>query len=81
MGTAHTLVQADCLEWLEPGADGAYAADRFDLIFLDPPSFSNSSRMRRTLDVQRDHAWLIESAMRLLRADGMLVFSCNRRHC
>ncbi|MCP4472443.1 MAG: bifunctional 23S rRNA (guanine(2069)-N(7))-methyltransferase RlmK/23S rRNA (guanine(2445)-N(2))-methyltransferase RlmL [Gammaproteobacteria bacterium] len=51
----------------------------FDLIFLDPPSFSNSSKMRETLDIQRDHASLIGLAMDLLKSDGLLLFSTNRR--
>ena len=51
----------------------------FDLIFLDPPSFSNSSAMARDLDIQRDHATLVDGAMRLLRSDGLLLFSTNKR--
>ena len=53
--------------------------DRYDVIFLDPPSFSNSKRMQVSLDVQRDHETLVEQAMALLHPDGTLVFSCNRR--
>jgi 23S rRNA (guanine2445-N2)-methyltransferase / 23S rRNA (guanine2069-N7)-methyltransferase len=67
------LVQADCLAWLKT------AQQQFDLILLDPPSFSNSSRMQGTLDVQRDHAALISAAMRCLRTQGTLYFSNNRR--
>jgi 23S rRNA G2069 N7-methylase RlmK/C1962 C5-methylase RlmI len=51
----------------------------YDLILLDPPSFSNSSKMRQTLDIQRDHESLIAGAMRLLAKDGLLVFSTNKR--
>lgn len=51
----------------------------YDLIFFDPPSFSNSSKMQQTLDIQRDHAPLITQAMQLLAADGLLLFSTNRR--
>lgn len=69
----HELVRADCLQWLRT------AASRYDLILLDPPSFSNSKRMRQALDVQRDHGMLIELAMPLLNAGGKLVFSTNRR--
>ena len=71
----HRLVQADCLAWLTTAGGG----ERYDTIFLDPPSFSTSKRMRDTLDVQRDHAELIARAMRLLKPDGVLIFSCNRR--
>ena len=49
----------------------------FDLIFLDPPTFSNSKRMQGVLDVQRDHPELIEHCMRLLAPRGLLLFSTN----
>ncbi|HEV2228712.1 MAG TPA: bifunctional 23S rRNA (guanine(2069)-N(7))-methyltransferase RlmK/23S rRNA (guanine(2445)-N(2))-methyltransferase RlmL [Steroidobacteraceae bacterium] len=71
---AHALVQADCREWL---ADAAARAPRFDLIFLDPPTFSNSKRMEGVLDVARDHAQLIDACARLLAPGGLLVFSTN----
>ena len=51
----------------------------FDIIFLDPPSFSNSAKMADTLDIQRDHASLIGNAMKLLNRKGILLFSTNRR--
>ena len=71
-GREHVLVQADVLEWLR----GAPAA-AWDLIFLDPPTFSNSKKMRGTLDVQRDHVELIRATARLLAPGGVLVFSTN----
>jgi 23S rRNA (guanine2445-N2)-methyltransferase / 23S rRNA (guanine2069-N7)-methyltransferase len=49
----------------------------YDLIFLDPPTFSNSKRMDDILDVQRDHAALIDASMALLAPGGKLVFSTN----
>ena len=49
----------------------------FDLIFLDPPTFSNSSSMTGVLDVQRDHPGLIAACMRRLAPGGSLVFSTN----
>ena len=73
-GQQHTFIQADCMEWLRR------CRDWFDVIFLDPPSFSNSKRMPTTLDVQRDHLMLIDSAMRLLLPGGQLFFSTNLRH-
>ncbi len=73
----HQFVQADCLEWLEKG--GVYKRQTFDLIFLDPPTFSTSKRMSEAFDVQRDHKRLIELAMALLSAQGVLVFSNNFR--
>lgn len=73
-GASHDLVQADCREWLK---DTARAGGRFDLIFLDPPTFSNSKRMDTVLDVARDHPALIDGCMRLLAPAGLLVFSSN----
>jgi 23S rRNA (guanine2445-N2)-methyltransferase / 23S rRNA (guanine2069-N7)-methyltransferase len=70
----HELERADCLEWL---AVHSAAGPRFDLIFLDPPTFSNSKRMAGVLDVQRDHVGMIRRALALLRAGGRLVFSTN----
>jgi len=73
-GPRHELERADCLEWLvreEP------AGARFDLIFVDPPTFSNSKRMEGVLDVQRDHVGLIRRSLKLLRPGGRLVFSTN----
>lgn len=72
-GAAHEGVQADCLAWL------AEPRGRWDLIFLDPPSFSNSARMRGTLDVQRDHVMLLRGALRQLAPGGELLFSTNRK--
>ena len=71
---AHELIQADCLQWLRAGAR---TGERYDLIFLDPPTFSNSKRMPGVLDVGRDHAGLIDACMRLLSPGGLLVFSTN----
>ena len=70
----HELLRADCLEWLERAAAAGAA---FDLVFLDPPTFSNSKRMQGVLDVQRDHVGMVRRAMALLRPGGRLVFSTN----
>ncbi len=70
----HELVQADCRQWLE---DAVAAAERYDLVFLDPPTFSNSKRMQGVLDVNRDHSSLIELSSQLLNREGLLVFSTN----
>lgn len=70
----HEFVQADCLRWLD---EAVRARARYDLIFLDPPTFSNSKRMQRVLDVQRDHGELIGQCMQLLAPGGVLVFSTN----
>jgi 23S rRNA (guanine2445-N2)-methyltransferase / 23S rRNA (guanine2069-N7)-methyltransferase len=68
----HELLQADCLQFMAEATPA-----RWDLIFLDPPTFSNSKRMDEVLDTQRDHATLIAHCMRLLAPGGLLVFSTN----
>jgi 23S rRNA (guanine2445-N2)-methyltransferase / 23S rRNA (guanine2069-N7)-methyltransferase len=73
-GRQHTFIQADCREWLEESVPGR---ERYDLIFLDPPTFSNSKRMEGVLDVERDHPALIDACVRLLAPDGLIVFSTN----
>jgi 23S rRNA (guanine2445-N2)-methyltransferase / 23S rRNA (guanine2069-N7)-methyltransferase len=73
-GREHELYRADCLQWLE---EQEAAGPRFDLIFVDPPTFSNSKRMEGVLDVQRDHVGMIRRSLRLLRPSGRLVFSTN----
>lgn len=73
-GQKHELIQADVLVWLEEEAER-----RYDLIFLDPPTFSTSKRMQDTLDIQRDHQALIRAAGRLLSPGGTLIFSTNFR--
>ncbi len=70
----HRLYRADCLQWLE---EQEPMGARFDLIFVDPPTFSNSKRMDGVLDVQRDHVGMIRRSLKLLRPDGRLVFSTN----
>jgi len=73
-GEAHAWVQADCREWLR---DTARGSERFDLVFLDPPTFSNSKRMQGVLDIARDHPELIDACARLLAPEGLLIFSTN----
>ncbi|UKH21211.1 bifunctional 23S rRNA (guanine(2069)-N(7))-methyltransferase RlmK/23S rRNA (guanine(2445)-N(2))-methyltransferase RlmL [Actinobacillus pleuropneumoniae] len=67
------LFQADCLQWLSE------CRERFELIFVDPPTFSNSKRMEDSWDVQRDHIKLMTQLKRILMADGIIVFSNNKR--
>ncbi|MBA1145859.1 bifunctional 23S rRNA (guanine(2069)-N(7))-methyltransferase RlmK/23S rRNA (guanine(2445)-N(2))-methyltransferase RlmL [Ectothiorhodospiraceae bacterium WFHF3C12] len=74
----HRLERADCLKWLAEQSRGR-PANRFDLIFLDPPTFSTSKGMTGTLDTQRDHPTLIRQAMALLAPGGTLIFSTNAR--
>ncbi|HEY5849170.1 MAG TPA: bifunctional 23S rRNA (guanine(2069)-N(7))-methyltransferase RlmK/23S rRNA (guanine(2445)-N(2))-methyltransferase RlmL [Lysobacter sp.] len=71
-GTRHRLVQADALTWLE--AD----TQQYDLIFCDPPTFSNSKRAE-DFDVQAEHVRLLRAAVERLADDGALYFSNNFR--
>ncbi len=74
----HQLVRANCLDWLE---NQAQQADKmqFDLIFLDPPTFSNSKKMDEAFDIQNDHVAVIHHASSLLATNGTLYFSTNFR--
>jgi len=72
----HVLERGDVLVWLK---EAARAGQRFDVIVLDPPSFSTSKAMRDTLDIQRDHPQLIMACTRLLARGGVLYFSTNLR--
>lgn len=80
-GARHEFSRANCLEWLERERLRLNSRERrrFDLIFLDPPTFSNSKGMDGELDIQRDHVKLIGMAARLLAPGGTLVFSTNSR--
>lgn len=79
-GPAHRLVRADCVEWLRAGGPVRGESGGYHLVFLDPPTFSNSKRMGDvTLDVQRDHVELITKAAGLLEPSGTLLFSTNNR--
>jgi 23S rRNA (guanine2445-N2)-methyltransferase / 23S rRNA (guanine2069-N7)-methyltransferase len=72
-GRQHRLMHADCLRWLRE------SDEQFDLIFIDPPTFSNSKRMEDDFDVQRDHMMLMQNLKRLLRHGGTIMFSNNKR--
>jgi 23S rRNA (guanine2445-N2)-methyltransferase / 23S rRNA (guanine2069-N7)-methyltransferase len=72
-GEHHRVEKEDCRKWLQ-GSSAQY-----DLILLDPPSFSNSKAMHQSFDVQRDHTELVKLAMARLRNTGTLYFSNNRR--
>ncbi len=73
----HKIIRADCSVWLDKEAQ--QTTEQFNLIFLDPPTFSNSKRMEDIFDVQKDHVTLINNALRLLTTDGILYFSTNFR--
>lgn len=73
-GNTNRLLQADVLAWLEQPP-----REQFDLIVLDPPTFSNSKRMDDTLDIQRDHVMLLNRVLRLCAPGGTVYFSTNYR--
>ena len=66
------FVHADVLQYLDE-----LATDNFDLVILDPPTFSNSKRMKDFLDIQQDHAELINKCLRVMKKGGLLYFSTN----
>jgi 23S rRNA (cytosine1962-C5)-methyltransferase len=72
----HQIVRADVFQYLQTGIE---QGKQFDLIVMDPPSFSNSKKMLDILDIQRDQAKLVDGAMKLLAKDGLLFFSNNLR--
>lgn len=69
----HQFIETDVMTWLRQ------CRDRFDVIFIDPPTFSNSKKMQDVFDVQRDHVELLTLAMRLLIPGGICYFSTNFR--
>ena len=71
---AYAFEQADCLQWLKA------CRRKYDLIFIDPPSFSNSKRMQDSWDVQRDHLAMLSDAVKALNPGGTIVFSNNLRN-
>ena len=74
-GPEDRFERADAVMWV---TQARRAGMRFDLIIVDPPTFSNSKSMgTRTWDVQRDHAELLIGVSRLLSEEGVAVFSCN----
>ncbi len=72
----HQLVKADCNEWVKQQGK---EQQEFDIIFLDPPTFSNSTSMQHDWDVQKNHESMIDDCMAILSDTGTLVFSNNYR--
>lgn len=81
----HHFVKADVLAWVDKQAEragsDAGSVDLYDVVFLDPPTFSNSKTMgRRTWDIQRDHVMLLSKVVKLVASGGTIVFSGNLRN-
>ena len=76
-GKTHRFERADCMQWIKEARRGK---QRWDLVFVDPPAFSNSKKMgKRIFDIQRDHVELLVGVSRLLARGGQAIFSCNLR--
>ena len=75
-GGEHQFEQADCLMWIDKAL---LRGLKFGLIFLDPPTFSNSKRMEGSFDIQKDHVELLQKTAALLEPSGILIFSNNFR--
>jgi len=73
-GHKYQFIQADCLDWLKKNTTA------FDIVFIDPPTFSNSKRMEDSFDVQRDHVALITDALKSLAVGGEIFFTNNKRN-
>ena len=73
---AFSLIRSDVLQFIQEAAQNR---SRWDIIILDPPGFSNSKKMRGTLDIRRDYRELIERCLALLAPGGMLYFSANAK--
>ncbi len=71
----HSFLQADVLQFLQ----NDLPQNAYDLIFLDPPTFSNSKRMNQVLDIDKDHPWMIKECLKALKREGVLLFSTNKR--
>lgn len=71
-GSSFQYERADVKQWLD-----LIPAASYDLIVMDPPTFSNSKKMNEILDIQHDHVNLVRTCMRLLSTTGVLFFSTN----
>ena len=72
-GPLHQTIEADCLDWLRQ------SQERYGLVFVDPPTFSNARHRKQIFDIQKDHPGLLRLAMQRLARNGVLVFSTNSR--
>lgn len=71
----HTFVTENALDWMEDNRH----KPKYDIIFLDPPTFSNSKKMLKDFDVERDQTFLVDASMDMLKPGGILFFSNNKR--
>ena len=71
---SHSFIREDVFKYLKSNSE-----EKYDLIYLDPPTFSNSKKMDQILDIQRDQNKLVEACMGMLKDDGYLIFSNNKK--
>lgn len=74
---AYKYVNSDVFAFLK---EALQAKEKWDIIVLDPPTFSNSRKMEKTLDIQRDHLAMIQDCIKLLSKNGFIVFSNNYKN-
>ena len=77
---AHQFVEEDVFEWMRESENNPRFHKMFDLVFIDPPTFSNSKKMQSSFDVERDHAHLLKVGFQFLKPGGILIFSNNKRY-
>ena len=75
----HEVVRQDVFTWLEGAAIGVSDANRFDLVLLDPPTFSNSTDNEQDWNVQRDHIAAVDACLSVMSSGALLIFSNNYR--
>ncbi|MFW6361324.1 MAG: class I SAM-dependent methyltransferase [Spirochaetota bacterium] len=73
-GDMHTFCNSDVREYLQAAVQ---RDERYELIILDPPTFSNSRKTEGTFDIQRDYVWFIGQCLKLLSKNGSILFSTN----
>ncbi|CAL4326422.1 bifunctional 23S rRNA (guanine(2069)-N(7))-methyltransferase RlmK/23S rRNA (guanine(2445)-N(2))-methyltransferase RlmL [Buchnera aphidicola] len=73
-GSNHNFIKADCLNWLQKNNK------KFDLIFINPPTFSNSKNMKKSFDLKRDYLILMRYLKSTLRYNGNIIFSSSTRN-
>ena len=71
INSKNIFIQKDCLEWI------ASTKNKFDLIFINPPTFSNSKRMKKSFELKRDYIKLMINLKKILRKDGNIIFSSS----
>jgi len=76
VGDKHHFERDDCLVWLD---NAVKEKKKYQLIFIDPPTFSNSKKMTTALDINRDYAKLLNNCVELLSDDGVILFSTNAK--